>query len=183
LFDYSYEIDEKLDEKLNVFAFSLKIRLAIRPRLLPGFQDDKRKVVRLFSWKNDYYREWGELYNHDYSQDKECTQKIFGILKQQKGPPEFCAYGNPGSRLLPTFISKILLYDKDGQKISKKPNTWTREFGEITTPQGPIRSTLQFSDTMPSVATMARNLVDSATRYQEINEMDWQPIKGDPNPP
>ena len=167
LFDYSYEIGEdEIGEEPSEFTYSLKMRLAGNDTITKG------KAVRLFSWKNYYYREWGELYNHDYSRDKECTQTINGVLtsRQQAGSP-------------PTFTHKILLFDKDGQKISKKPNAWTREFGEITTPHGPIRSTLQFADTMPSVATMAQNLMDSAEHYQEINEMDWQPIQGDPNPP
>lgn len=112
------------------------------------------------SWDEHDYRKWGELYNHDYSKDKECIQTIIGVLKTHK----------------------ILLYDKDGQKISKKPNAWTREFGEIITPQGPIRASYNSSKT-PSVARMARELIDSVRNYQETDEIDWQPIQGDPNPP
>ena len=160
LFDYSYEIGEELNE----FTFSLKLRRATK-------EPSVGRAYKLESWKMADYYKWGELYNHDYSQDKECVQTIYGLLtgKRQAGPP-------------PTFTSKILLFDKDGQKISKKQASWDRELGEITTPQGPIRSTERFAKTMPSVATVAHNLVDSAANYQETDEIDWHPIQGDPNP-
>ena len=160
-FDYSYKIESFIShetgEKIDYFVFSLKMRLAMEEKKRKFGESDKYQLI---SWNDYHYREWGELYNHDYSQDKECAQTIIGVLKTQK----------------------ILLFDKNGQKISKKPNTWHRELGEITTPQGPIRSTYNSPKT-PSVARIARDLIDSVLHYQEINEIDWQPIQGDPNPP